>query len=55
MGGYSSEAEISLKSGEVVYNSIDTNKYALYKVYILKDRWFVRLGSQEYKINKDDF
>ena len=55
MGGYSSEAEISLKSGEVVYNSLDTNKYALYKVYILKDRWFVRLGSQEYKINKDDF
>jgi D-alanine-D-alanine ligase len=55
MGGYSSEAEISLKSGDVVYNSLDTNKYALYKVYILKDRWFVRLGSQEYKINKDDF
>ena len=55
MGGYSSEAEISVKSGEVVYNSLDTNKYALYKVYILKDRWFVRLGSQEYKINKDDF
>ena len=46
IGGYSSEAEISLKSGDVVYNSLDTNKYALYKVYILKDRWFVRLGSQ---------
>lgn len=55
MGGYSSEAEISLKSGDVVYNSLDTNKYALYKVYILKDRWFVRLGKKEYKINKDDF
>ena len=37
MGGYSSEAEISLKSGEVVFNSLDTSKYALYKVYILKD------------------
>ena len=55
MGGYSSEAQISLKSGDVVYNSLDTNKYALYKVYILKDRWFVRLGKKEYKINKDDF
>ena len=55
MGGYSSEAEISLKSGDVVYNSLDTNRYALYKVYILKDRWFVRLGKKEYKINKDDF
>ena len=55
MGGYSSEAEISLKSGDVVYNSLDTNKYALYKVYIFKDRWFVKLDTQEYKINKDDF
>lgn len=55
MGGYSSEAQISLKSGDLVYNSLDTNKYALYKVYILKDRWFVRLGKKEYKINKDDF
>ena len=55
MGGYSSEAEISLKSGDVVYNSLDANKYALYKVYILKDRWFVKLDTQEYKINKDDF
>ena len=55
MGGYSSEAEISLKSGDVVYNSLDANKYALYKVYIFKDRWFVKLDTQEYKINKDDF
>ena len=55
MGGYSSEAEISLKSGDVVYNSLDANKYALYKVYIFKDRWFVKLDAQEYKIDKDDF
>ena len=55
MGGYSSEAEISLKSGDVVYNSLDANKYALYKGYIFKDRWFVKLDTQEYKIDKDDF
>ena len=55
MGGYSSEAEISLKSGDVVYNSLDANKYALYKVYIFKDRWFVKLDTQEYKIDKEDF
>ena len=55
MGGYSSEVEISLKSGDVVYNSLDANKYALYKVYIFKDRWFVKLDTQEYKIDKDDF
>jgi len=44
-----------LKSGDVVYNSLDANKYALYKVYIFKDRWFVKLDTQEYKIDKDDF
>ena len=42
MGGYSSEAEISLKSGDVVFNSLNSNKYDLYKVYILKENWFVK-------------
>ena len=55
MGGYSSEIEISLKSGDVVYNSLDKNKYNVYKVFILKDKWFVIHGKQEYFINKDDF
>ena len=52
MGGYSSEAEISLKSGDVVYNSLDANKYALYKVYIFKDRWFVKLETSDKKVRK---
>ena len=55
MGGYSSEAEISLKSGEVVFNSLDTSKYALYKVYILKEKWVVSKNNKEYQINKNDF
>jgi D-alanine-D-alanine ligase len=55
MGGYSSEAEISLKSGDVVYNSLDPSKYHLYKVYILKEKWFLIDNQQEYLINKDDF
>ena len=55
MGGYSSEAEISLKSGEVVFNSLDASKYALYKVYILKEKWFVKHNKQEYCVLKDDF
>ena len=55
MGGYSSEAEISLKSGEVVYNSLDTSKYALFKVYILKEKWVVLKNNLEYQINKNDF
>ena len=55
MGGYSSEVEISLKSGEVVFNSLDANKYALYKVYILKEKWVVVKNNKEYQINKNDF
>lgn len=55
MGGYSSEVEISLKSGDVVYNSLDKNKYNLYKIYILKEKWFLMRDQQEYPIQKDDF
>ncbi len=55
MGGYSSEAEISLKSGEVVYNSLDSNKYSLFRVHILKEKWVVLKNDKEYQVNKHDF
>tara|TARA_B100000787_G_scaffold162672_1_gene143635 strand:+ start:36335 stop:37306 length:972 start_codon:yes stop_codon:yes gene_type:complete len=55
MGGYSSELEISLKSGDLVFNSLDASKYTLYKVYILKEKWFVKHNKQEYQIHKSDF
>ena len=55
MGGYSSEAEISLKSGEVVFNSLDSNKYSLFRVHILKEKWVVLDNDKEYQVNKHDF
>lgn len=55
MGGYSSEINISLKSGDVVYNSLDKSKYNVYKVFILKEKWFVVEGESEFQINRDDF
>ena len=55
MGGYSSEAEISFKSGEVVYNSLDSNKYSLFRVHILKEKWVVLENGKEYQVNKHDF
>ncbi len=55
MGGYSSEVEISLKSGEVVFESLDRNLYHPYKIHILKEKWVLVDGSKEYPINKDDF
>lgn len=56
MGGYSSEYQISLTSGNVVYQHLDKTKYEPYRVHILKDKWvMVDADETEYKINKDDF
>lgn len=56
MGGYSSEYKISIKSGNVVYNHIDTTIFNPYKVHILKDKWVVLdTDNKEYSINKHDF
>ncbi len=56
MGGYSSEVEISLTSGNVVYKHLDKTKYKPYRVHILKDKWvLVDDDTNEYPINKHDF
>lgn len=56
MGGYSSEVEISLKSGQVVYQNISKEKYNTYKIHILKEKWvLVDDNENEFPINKHDF
>ena len=56
MGGYSSEVEISLKSGQVVYENLDGEKYNLYRLHILKEKWvYVDDGDREHPINMEDF
>ena len=56
MGGYSSEYEISLLSGNVVYRNLDKSKYNPYRVHILKDKWvMVDDDENEYPINRHDF
>ena len=55
MGGYSSEVEISLKSGNVVYNNLSTEKYTSYCVHILKNKWVLVEDGKEYPISKSDF
>ncbi|MDD3722031.1 MAG: D-alanine--D-alanine ligase [Lutibacter sp.] len=56
MGGYSSEVEISLQSGQVVYENISKEKYNTYKVHILKEKWvLVDDDENEYPMNKHDF
>ncbi len=56
MGGYSSEYEISLKSGQVVYESLDASKYLAYRIHIFKDRWvFFDIYGDEFPVDKNDF
>ena len=56
MGGYSSEVNISLKSGNVVYNHLDREKYTLFRVHILKEKWVALDDFEtEYPIIKNDF
>ena len=56
MGGYSSEVNISLKSGAVVFKHLDREKYTTFRVHILKEKW-VALDDfdNEFLINKDNF
>ena len=55
MGGYSSEVDISLKSGNVVYEHLNKEKYDVYKVHILKEKWVAVVNKEEYSINRHDF
>ncbi|MDC6354695.1 MULTISPECIES: D-alanine--D-alanine ligase [unclassified Robiginitalea] len=56
MGGYSSEYEISLKSGEVVCKWLDRDQYDPYRILIRRDKW-VMLGDsgREYPVSRHDF
>ena len=56
MGGYSSEYEISLKSGNMVYQSLDKSLYDAFKVHVFKDKWvYVDNNENEFPIDKNDF
>lgn len=56
MGGYSSEFEISIKSGGVVCESLDKNKYNVYPIHILESGWYyVAENGTKYPVNKADF
>ncbi|EGV44650.1 D-alanine--D-alanine ligase [Bizionia argentinensis JUB59] len=57
MGGYSSEYEISLRSGNVVYNALNTLEvYNSYRIHIFENKWvYVSDASEEFPIDKNDF
>ena len=56
MGGYSDEYKVSLKSGQLIFDSLDRELYNVYKVVILKDEWyFIDDRGVKAPINKADF
>lgn len=56
MGGYSSEYQISLKSGNVVYQNLDKSKFIGYRIHIFKEKWvYVDDNDNEFAIDRNDF
>lgn len=56
MGGYSTEFDISIKSGETVYKHLDRNIFEPYRVHIAKENWWlVDDHGEKHLINKSNF
>lgn len=56
MGGYSSEYQISLTSGNVVFNTLNRDIYTPYRICIFKDKWvYLQDDNTEIAVNKNDF
>lgn len=55
-GGYSGEFEVSIGSGQVVYESLDRERFDPWLVIIRRDRWVcLDSAGNEFPINKNDF
>lgn len=56
MGGYSSEFEISILSGNVVSESLSKTDYEVYPVHITLDGWYYKSETGDtFEVNKSDF
>lgn len=56
MGGYSSEKDISIKSGNVVFKHLNKSRYQAFRVHILEDKWIAfDEENRAYPIQKKDF
>ena len=55
MGGYSSENQISEKSGKVVFENLN-NVFKCYNIYITNDEWYyIDESNKKFKIDQDNF
>lgn len=55
MGGYSDESVISLRSGQLILNNLNKEKYQIFEVHVLNEGWFVIINDEKIAINKGDF
>jgi len=54
MGGYSSEWQVSIQSGDFVYDSLKDH-YTIYRAHILENEWYIWHNDTKYPIDKGDF
>ena len=56
MGGYSSEFEISLKSGSVVHKYLNRDMYQPFRIHIFEDEWvYINDVGEKSQVDKNDF
>ena len=56
MGGYSSEYKVSIRSGNEVYNNLNSSKYNLFRVIVTKENWCcIDKNENKHPINIKDF
>ena len=55
MGGYTSEHNISMKSGAVVMSHIDRDAYEVFPVHINKEVWLAKINGNWKPIDISDF
>lgn len=56
MGGFSSEWQISLKSGAVISENLDRSLYNVYEIAVLEDGWYYKDAAQKkHYVDKNDF
>lgn len=55
MGGYSDESVISLRSGQLILNNLNKDKYQIFEVHILNEGWYVKINNNKFPINRGDF
>ncbi len=55
MGGYSDESVISLRSGQLILNHLNKDKYQVFEVHILNEGWYVKMDDKKSPINRADF